>query len=252
MDEMTAPGEQRVNLPPRPLGQSAYDGRMMFEQIARDAAAGRFDDWGLSTVIDENVGSAVITEAQFARLHEAAGLAAAWPIGNAGLLHVYGYLLSTVPTPYGLKGDRWRDGALAARFGLSPGAFLLEAAEAAGETVLQRVTDAALPHLAHPAVGRGDVLVIDDEVPGGGTFFRTTVLSSREPDGAALVYGVCAGGRMRVVTAFPLAGPAAAFCDALAAEPPRMRYNAALAELPPRSPLRRRAEKPESNAQCTR
>jgi len=213
---------------------------MMFEQIASDAAAGRFDDWALSTVIDENVQSPVISKAEFFRLHAAAGIAATWPIGNAGLLHVYGYLLSRVVTPFGLKGDRWRDGELAAQFGLAPAAFLLDAADAAGETVLQRVTDAALPHLAHPAGAHGDVLVIDDEVPGDATFFRTTVVSTPGQPGAALIYGVSEGSRMRVVTAFPLANPSPASLDALAADPPRMRYNAALAALPPRTALRRR------------
>ena len=213
---------------------------MMFEQIAQDAAAGRFEDWAVSTVIDENIQAPVITASQFEALHAAAGLVAQWPVGNAGLLHVYGYLLSKVATPYGLKGDRWRNGELAELLGVAPGAFLLEAAAAAGETVLQRVTQAALPHLAHPAHGRGDLMVIDDEVPGGGTFFRTTVLSMPGRSRAAVVYGVSEGGRMRLVTAFPLADPTAASLDALAADPPRMRYNAALATLPPRSPLQRR------------
>jgi hypothetical protein len=215
---------------------------MMFDQIAQDAAAGRFDAWGQSTVIDENVQVPVISAAQFEELHTAAGLAAVWPIGNAGLLHVYGYLLSTVVTPYGLKGDRWRDGELAQLFGLAPGAFLLESAAAAGTTVLQRVTDAALPHLAHPAHGRGDGLIIDDETADGTTFFRTTVSSVPGHPSAALVYGVSAGGRMRLITTFSLLDPTPASLDALVAEPPRMRYNAALADLPPRSPLRRRSE----------
>jgi hypothetical protein len=214
---------------------------MMFEQIAQDAAAGRFDGWGSSTVIDENTQAPVITRAQFDELHAAAGLDATWPVGNAGLLHVYGYLLSTVITPYGRKGDRWRDGELAQLFGLAPGAFLLESAAAAGRTVLQRVTAAALPHLAHPAHGRGDGLVIDDEAPDGSTFFRTTVLSVPGHSSAALVYGVSEGGRMRLVTVFPLADPTPASLDALATDPPRMRYNAALPELPPRTPLRRRS-----------
>lgn len=70
--------------------------------IDADARAGRFGRWGRSTVIDENVEAAVIPEALFAALHARAGLRAEWPVGNAGLVHVYGYLLSTVPTPYGL------------------------------------------------------------------------------------------------------------------------------------------------------
>jgi hypothetical protein len=247
VDEKSVEGEQRVNLPPGTCPRSAYDGEMLFEQIAQDAAAGRFDAWALSTVVDENVQSPVISPAQFAELHGAAGLTAEWPLGNAGLLHVYGYLLSTVVTPYGLKGDRWRTGELARALGLAPDAFRLDSAAAAGETVLQRATDAALPHLVRPSVARGDRHVIDDEVPHGSgatasvadTFFRTTVV--RAPGGAALVYGVSAGGMMRLVTAFPLADPVTAL-NSLATEPPPMRYNAALADLPPRSPLRRRSE----------
>jgi hypothetical protein len=241
MDEKSGGGERRVNLPARPAARGAYDGQMMFEQIAQDAAAGRFDDWALSTVIDENVQKPVITAAQFDDLHAAAGLSADWPIGNAGLLHVYGYLLSTVVTPYGLKGDRWRDGELAQLFGLAPGAFLLDSAAAAGTTVLQRVTDAAMPHLVHPAHSRGDGLVIDDETPDGQAFLRTTVTTVPGHASAALVYGACEAGRMRLITAFPLIDPTPASLDALATEPPRLRYNAALATLPPRSPLRRRA-----------
>jgi hypothetical protein len=223
---------------------------MMLEQIGRDAAAGRFNDWALSTVIDENVRSPVIAQAEFLRLHAAAGITATWPIGNAGLLHVYGYLLSTVVTPFGLKGDRWRNGELAGQFGLKATAFLLEAAAAAGETVLQRVTDAALPHLTHPSAERRDVLVFDDEVlgpmdgtsPGADdtTVFRTTVTSTPGHAGAALIYGVREAGRMRLITVFPLADATPAALDALAADPPRMRYNAALTGLPPRTPLRRR------------
>ena len=227
---------------------------MMLQQIRMDAAAGRFDDWALSTVIDENIQAPVISVDQFDELHAAAGLDASWPIGNAGLLHVYGYLLSTVVTPYGLKGDRWRDGALAEALGLAPEAFRLDTAAAAGDTVLQRVTAAALPHLVKPSVPTGDRHVLDDELvagrsdgPGaaasatGDTWFRTTVVEASDRAGAALVYGVNEGGRMRLVTAFPLADPAGTL-DALATEPVRMRYNAALATAPPRSPLRRRAE----------
>ena len=52
-------------------------------------------------------------DAAVIRAAAAAGLAAAFPVGNAGLLHVYGYWFSDEPTPYGFKRDRWVDGALA-------------------------------------------------------------------------------------------------------------------------------------------
>ncbi len=199
----------------------------MFEQIAQDAAAGRFDAWALSTVVDETVGAPVIDREDFTRLHEAAGLTADWPIGNAGLIHVYGYLLSTVQTPYGLKRDRWLDGSLATALGRHPRAFLLEDADAAGETVLQRVTDALLPHLE--AAASEQLLRIDHRAVDG-TVFRTVVI-----DGA-LIYGVVLGDRVRAVTAFPVTVNEG-FLDRLLGEPPRMRYNAATTNLPPRSVL---------------
>ncbi|HAM26500.1 MAG TPA: amino acid deaminase [Microbacteriaceae bacterium] len=210
---------------------------MMFDQIAADALAGRFGRWGLSTVIDENIDAPVIDRATFERLHEAAGMGSAWPIGNAGLLHVYGYLLSTVATPYGLKRDRWLDGSLARALGLGPEAFLLETASAAGDTVLERVTDAVLPRLEAP---HDDALLTFDSAAtdGSAVFFRTTVVAS--PAGAALLYGVHDGTAMRAITAFPLADPSPDLLEALVSAPPRLRYNAATGTLAPRSPLRRR------------
>ena len=90
--------------------------------------------------------------------------------------------------------------------------------------------------------------MIDDEVPedevpvvdqGAATVFRTTVVSAPGHPGAAVVYGVREGGRMRLITAFPLANASPASLHALAVDPPRMRYNAALESLQPRTPLRR-------------
>ncbi|MET4783119.1 amino acid deaminase [Glaciihabitans sp. UYNi722] len=204
---------------------------MMFEQIADDTRARRFDAWGMSTVIDENIDAPVIEPEVFEQLHEAASITATWPIGNAGLLHVYGYLLSTIETPYGLKRDRWLDGELAIALGLSPDAFLLESAADAGETVLQRVTESVLPRLEHSP----DSLFLRDELSDDGQVFRTLVLP---PVGrqSALLYGVHDGDRMRAITAFPVT-PSSHFLSSLAQQPARMRYNAATTSLPPRSPL---------------
>ncbi len=60
------------------------------QSIEEDRTSGRFARWGRSTVIDENVGSAVLSRATFEALHTLAGLPSAWPVGNAGLLHCYG------------------------------------------------------------------------------------------------------------------------------------------------------------------
>jgi hypothetical protein len=206
----------------------------MVQQIAADELSGLFDSWGLSTVIDENINAPVIPRDTFELLHRAAGIDARWPIGNAGLIHVYGYLLSTVETPYGLKRDRWLDGVLAAALGRAPEWFRLEAADAAGETVLRRVTDAALPVLTRDVAGLR--LSFDRHAPdGSGVFFRTRVV---EVGGAAaLIYGVFDGTQMRLITTFPLTSASDEALDALESEPPRMRYNAATELLPPGSPL---------------
>lgn len=116
--------------------------------IDDDSSAGRFDAWGQSTVIDERVGTPVVTPELFRALHDRAGIEAQWPVGNAGLLHVYGYLLSTAPTPYGLKRDRWLDGHLALAYGLESTAFL---PWMGSTTLLKRVSTAATHLLARGA-----------------------------------------------------------------------------------------------------
>ncbi|WP_240752687.1 amino acid deaminase [Microbacterium hydrothermale] len=176
--------------------------------LADDAAAGRFAAWGRSTVIDENVGEAVIPRPLFDELHERAGLEATWPVGNAGLLHVYGYLLSTTPTPYGLKRERWLSGELERACGLEKGALL---PWSVGGTLLSRVTAAAASLLSRPdAIEQ----VVADR--------RTrTALGAAGPDGtAALAYAVDG----LIVTMFPVAD-AAAVRSSLGA--PRLRWNAA-------------------------
>ncbi|MGN8027578.1 amino acid deaminase [Microbacterium sp. 22242] len=136
--------------------------------IDADRAAGVFSRWGLSTVIDADAREAVISRALFEALHERAVLPATWPVGNAGVLHAYGYLLSLTPTPYGLKRERWLDGALAAALGLDPVHFLPW--EGSG-TLLGRVTDALSALLESggefswfaPVAGRATLTVLGPE-----------------------------------------------------------------------------------------
>lgn len=176
--------------------------------LADDAAAGRFAAWGRSTVIDENVGEAVIPRPLFDELHERAGLEATWPVGNAGLLHVYGYLLSTTPTPYGLKRERWLSGELERACGLEAGALLPWAGRG---TLLSRVTAAAASLLSRPDA-------IEQVVAGRPT---RTALGAAGPDGvAALAYAVDG----LIVTMFPVADAAAVRSDL---GQPRLRWNAA-------------------------
>lgn len=199
------------------------------DHVRADAASGAFDDWGLSTVIDENIHTPVIPRDEFERLHALAGLNDVWPIANAGLLHVYGYLLSTVPTPYGLKRDRWLNGALALTLGLPREAFF----PIGTGTLLSRVTAAVLPRLIDPP--KDALLVLDQESIEGATEVRTVLVGI--PESAAVLYGVREGGRMRVITAFPLVAVSASFRQSLVDQPPRLRYNAATSTLSPRSPL---------------
>lgn len=181
--------------------------------ISRDGDAGRLAAWSWSTVIDENVGEAVIDRDVFARIHEAAGIDADFPIGNAGLVHVYGYLFSTVATPYGYKSDRWNDGVLARSLGVGPGHFRL--GDSDDQTPLERVLEVAMPLLSDPPA-RARM-----------TSWRTGDIEQRAvlADGA-LVSGVDEGAGLRLTTIFPVAD-ADAFWRPLLADPPRLRWNAA-------------------------
>ncbi|WP_285026065.1 amino acid deaminase [Plantibacter sp. ME-Dv--P-122b] len=177
--------------------------------IDDDTAAGRFASWGASTVIDEHTGGPVVPRVLFEALHARAGIAATWPVGNAGLLHVYGYLLSSVPTPYGLKRDRWLDGALARAFGLPDDEFV---PWARASSLLSRVTVAAQDLLARP--------VRTADGPSGR--MRLALGDRSETDAVALVYGI----DERLITTFPVAS-ASAVLEEWDAAPDRPRWNAA-------------------------
>ncbi|WP_243229309.1 amino acid deaminase [Microbacterium sp. CIAB417] len=181
--------------------------------IDADAAAGRFSRWGRSTVVDENVGAPVLPRAFFEALHERARQDARWPVGNAGVLHVYGYLLSTTPTPYGLKRERWLDGALARACGLAPDAFVPWADD---RTLLARVTDAAETLFTQSPV-RSQPL---------GDAVAVVAIADRHPMPSALAYALehPADGR-RLITMFPVTDPAALLVE-FDASPPRPRWNA--------------------------
>jgi hypothetical protein len=207
----------------RDRGTIAKSVPWLADQVRADAAAGRFSSWGQSTVIDENVAAAVIPRAVFDELHALAGLKADWPIGNAGLLHVYGYLLSTVQTPYGLKSERWTGGALATALGLNADAFTPWVDS--DTTPLQRILDAALPILLTPT---DPLLWLDDRAPAG-ELVRTVVVEG------ALVYGVDG----RLVTLFPLDTTVDGWEGAILSGRPRLRYNAVVPGLEPGADLTR-------------
>jgi len=209
------------------------------EQIEADAAADRFSRWGRSTVVDENTRSPVVSEALFAELHRIAGLGAVWPIGNAGLLHVYGYLLSTVDTPHGRKRDRWLDGGVARAFGLPDDAFApwFVTPSAKDSTPLERIAAVAMPYVEDPAAGDATLMWVDESGPAPDVAYdekprlaRTVIVQARS-GATALLYAVGTGGSLSLVTLFPLAWAAsdrdgAAWLAAIEAGVPRLRYNA--------------------------
>ncbi|HIY67051.1 MAG TPA: amino acid deaminase [Candidatus Agrococcus pullicola] len=187
--------------------------------IRTDAVNGLLQSWARSTVVDEHIGDPVIEREVFDALHTTAGFEPSWPEGNAGVLHVYGYWFSTVKTPFGMKRDRWIDGHLAEALGLKPSAFRWN--PTAPATLLQRVTETALPLLQEPprdAIGTEDAHLDDLHT-------RVVLLRAAGAAATALVYGIDAGEGFRLVTLFPLQGDT----DAVLADftsNPRLRWNA--------------------------
>ncbi|MEV8267244.1 amino acid deaminase [Microbacterium sp. NPDC076911] len=174
--------------------------------IDADATAGRFAEWGASTVVDENIGAAVISRTVFDALHDRAQLQAQWPVGNAGVLHVYGYLLSRAETPYGLKRARWMNGHLAIACGLPADAFVPWASP---RTLLERVGEAA-----HSALSRAACI----REAGGATLALERTSQSEE---WALVYAVDG----LLVTTFPVVSVEQILAE-WDADPQRLRWNA--------------------------
>lgn len=88
-------------------------------QIVRDAAtSGLFDLWNSSSNFDELAGVAIVETGVLAAIGELAGMPVHGPVVHAGLQHTYGYLLSTIVTPYGYKRDRWVSSQIEQGFGL--------------------------------------------------------------------------------------------------------------------------------------
>ncbi|MGV8911646.1 MAG: amino acid deaminase [Rhodoglobus sp.] len=205
-------------------------------QILADRAQGRFADWARSTTIDENTGEPVISRELFEVLHEIAGLEAHWPIGNAGLLHCYGYLLSTASTPYGLKRDRWITADLATAFCLAPDAFTPWAGT---ESLLSRVASTIIPVLSDPPVAALAMHTAITEPDAAGVSHTTRTVVVQRQGVAAVVYGLMvqrAGVRVvRPVTVFPVSASPEWLAE-LAADTSRLRFNAVAATIPAGAP----------------
>lgn len=188
--------------PADPDGALGPDGPVgwLAAQLDDDRTRGTFGRWARSTVVDELTGAPVLDAPVLAWLQRRAGLPVEHPGTDAGLAHVYGYLLSTATTPFGRKRDRWTGGDLAVALGLDP-RHLLPWHRPDHRTLLERVTDAVLPVLTAPT---GALLVRDDAVPGTHDALRTVVVRAQGVGGGALVYGLVGPGGVRPVTVFPV------------------------------------------------
>lgn len=165
----------------------------------------------------------------FDALHAAAGIDAAFPVGNAGLLHVYGYWFSEVPTPFGFKRDRWQNGELARALGQRGTAFHLMRGSTPGDpasTPLQRVTEAALPLLLRPPErSRTGETLLDERRS------RVVLVRAADAGSPALIYGIAPESGtsdqtpLQLITTFPFSGDQAALIADFEAHP-APRWNA--------------------------
>jgi hypothetical protein len=63
--------------------------------------------WGQSLNRDEITGTTIVAPHILGAIGDIAGLACDSDVVHAGLQHTYGYLFSTIETPFGFKRDRW-------------------------------------------------------------------------------------------------------------------------------------------------
>lgn len=101
------------------LEQSARDGksvapmlkrrcRAIARQIEADAKVSEISRlWGQSINFDEIASKQIVDPQIMLAICEMAGTSCSDEIVHAGLQHTYGYLFSTISTPYGYKRDRW-------------------------------------------------------------------------------------------------------------------------------------------------
>lgn len=91
----------------------------VYRQITRDSRhPALLAAWGKSRNVDDNVGATIVPPAIVEAIGSTAGVPMRGVNVHAGLLHTYGYLFSSLQTPYGLKRDRWLSKTLEQGFGL--------------------------------------------------------------------------------------------------------------------------------------
>jgi hypothetical protein len=168
--------------------------------------------WGKSVNFDEHAKATIVEP----RILEAIGV----KNGHAGLTHTYGYLFSTLKTPYGFKRARWVSGEIERGLGLPPATF---APVALMGTLLSNVTAFAggvafrtdVKELARAKkIRKFDVSALKIKrlsetvaLPGGRrVVIRTDLVSYVSGPGSLLIYSYRDGktGRAFLITMFPV------------------------------------------------
>lgn len=214
------------------LASADLNARWFGEQVSASRSdLAEMAKWASSTVIDDNVQAPVFNERVFSWLHRGAAGAFAFPVGHAGLMHVYGYLLSSVQTPYGLKRQRWLTADLANAFGLESSYFF---PTASAVPLMERVASVVLPVLSDPTSDSRTIVAFDEAIDNRRRM-RTVYVRDSVTNSTALLYGSVDGDDVQIVTAFPSGPlPAQSARDRIA-EPARYRYNFAPPEAKPGS-----------------
>lgn len=75
--------------------------------------------WGRSSNIDELASQTIVAPEIIELIAKVADRKLSTRTPHAGLQHTYGYLFSLIPTPFGMKRDRWVETKLEAAFGLA-------------------------------------------------------------------------------------------------------------------------------------
>lgn len=79
--------------------------------------------WGQSVNFDSGAKKIIVDLDILNDLHELFSVTTDGRVAHAGIIHTYGYLFSTIETPYGFKRARWTEPTLNKGFGLTTQAF---------------------------------------------------------------------------------------------------------------------------------
>lgn len=216
--------------------------------------------WGRSSILDASSNRQILPDTVIQRLGIGSEVT---PDGqrhvHAGLMHSYGYLFSTIETPYGRKGKRWIESRVDERIGIGPGRFapvpargeflanltwtLLQSSGTWGHvapSTRRRIESLIAPDLASSRPAAVTDVIAESASAGGDSLTVKTAFVPLAPipglvssDSYLLIYWTESPHEtppLRLITAFPVA---ASFRDKVLSEsrspqPFRPRYNLVL------------------------